>query len=198
LEEEYLFIDVVSTYLRAIRVGAVNVRHGAVLLAHYGRLGPAFDACVKIVVDVLREEGMMYDNADVVVTVVTQAMQEVSHPRSLDACRSRLFVQAFNLVLDGIVHGEDNCIQLAKALSGCLVIRGSQLSIVKRLEGQYLIQIHTTLVSYLIQRLTAYEKNKNKKSFKTAMSFFRALVPLLLAVQSRNALEMYAAKHSFR
>lgn len=78
LEEEYLFVDVVSTYLRAIRAGAVNVRHGAVLLAHYGRLGPAFDACVKIVIDVLKEEGMMYGNADVVVTVVTQAMQEVS------------------------------------------------------------------------------------------------------------------------
>lgn len=85
LEEEYLFIDVVSTYLRAIRVGAVNVRHGAVLLAHYGRLGPAFDACVKIVIDVLREEGMTYGNADAVVTVVTQAMQEVSSAKSLDA-----------------------------------------------------------------------------------------------------------------
>jgi hypothetical protein len=86
LEEEYLFVDVVSTYLRAIRAGAVNVRHGAVLLAHYGRLGPAFDACVKIVIDVLKEEGMMYGNADVVVTVVTQAMQEVSGAGSLDAC----------------------------------------------------------------------------------------------------------------
>jgi hypothetical protein len=85
LEEEYLFIDVVSTYLRAIRVGAVNVRHGAVLLAHYGRLGPAFDACVKIVIDVLREEGMTYGNADAVVTVVTQAMQEVSSAKSWDA-----------------------------------------------------------------------------------------------------------------
>ncbi|KAF8717150.1 hypothetical protein AX14_012211 [Amanita brunnescens Koide BX004] len=175
LEEEYLFIDVVSTYLRAIRVGAVNVRHGAVLLAHYGRLGPAFDACVKIVIDVLREEGMTYGNADAVVTVVTQAMQE-----------------AFNLVLDGIAQGEDNCIQLAKALSACLVIRGSQLSIVKRLESQYVIQIHTTLVSYIVKRLTAYEKNKNKKAFKLAMSFFRVLVPLLLSGQSRNALEIKA------
>ncbi|KAF8634382.1 hypothetical protein AX15_000952 [Amanita polypyramis BW_CC] len=175
LEEEYLFIDVVATYLRAIRAGTINARHGAVLLAHYGRLGPTFDACIKIVIDVLREEGMMYDDPDVVVVVVTQAMQE-----------------AFNLVLDGIVQGEDNCVQLAKALSSCLAIRGSQLSIIKRLEGQYVVQIHVTLLSYIVKRLTAYEKNKNKKSLRTAVSFFRTLVPLLLAVQSKDALEIKA------
>ncbi|KAK2460025.1 hypothetical protein APHAL10511_007948 [Amanita phalloides] len=175
LEEEYLFIDVVSTYLRAIRVGTINVCHGAVLLAHYGRLGPAFDACIKIVIDVLREEGMVYGNAEDVVTVITQAMQE-----------------AFNLVLDGIIQGEDNCMQLAKALSGCLIMRGSQLSIIKRLESQYVVQIHITLVSYIAKRLTAYEKNNNKKAFKLAMSFFKTLVPLLLSVQSNEALEIKA------
>lgn len=61
----------VSTYLRA-----VNVRHRAVLLAHCGRLGPAFDACVQVTLDLV----------------------------SLDAHE---FLQAFNLVLDGIVHGEE-------------------------------------------------------------------------------------------
>ena len=81
LEQEYLFIDAVSTYIRAIRAGAIHPRHGAVLLAHYGRLGSAFDACTKVIVDVLREEGMMYGNGDIVVTVVTQAMQEVSKLR---------------------------------------------------------------------------------------------------------------------
>lgn len=59
-----------------------------------------------------------------------------------------------------------------------------------------MIQIHTTLISYIAKRLTAYEMNKNKKAFKSGMSFFRALVPLLLSVQSRNALEMYVAKLS--
>lgn len=37
-KEQYLFIDVVSTFLRTIRTGAIWVRHGAVVLAHYGRL----------------------------------------------------------------------------------------------------------------------------------------------------------------
>lgn len=77
LEHEYLFIDVISTFLRAIRAGIVSVNHGSVLLAHYGRMGIAFDTCVKVVIDVLREEGLMGDNGETVVTVVTKAIQEV-------------------------------------------------------------------------------------------------------------------------
>jgi cohesin complex subunit SA-1/2 len=77
LEQEYLFIGVISTFLRAIRAGAIHVRHGAVLLAHYGRLGSTFDECSKVMVDVLREEGMGNGNPDVVVSVVTQAIRDV-------------------------------------------------------------------------------------------------------------------------
>lgn len=77
LEREYLFIDVVSTFLRTIRAGAIRVQHGAVVLAHYGRLEVAFDTCSKIVVDVLREEDTMNEKPDLVASVITQAVQEV-------------------------------------------------------------------------------------------------------------------------
>lgn len=83
LEQEYIFIGVISTFLRAIRAGAVHVRHGAVLLAHYGRLSSTFDECSKVMVDVLREEGMYNGNPEVVVSVVTQAVREVCVLRSL-------------------------------------------------------------------------------------------------------------------
>ncbi len=66
-----------STFLRAIRAGAIHVRHGAILLAHYGRLGPSFDLCTKVIVEILREAGMFNDDGDLVVLVVTQALQEV-------------------------------------------------------------------------------------------------------------------------
>jgi cohesin complex subunit SA-1/2 len=78
LEREYVFVEIISTFLRAIRAGAIHPSHGAVLLAHYGRLGVTFDVCCKVVVDVLREEGMYRNNGEVVVTVVVQALQEVS------------------------------------------------------------------------------------------------------------------------
>lgn len=67
-----------STFLRAIRAGAIDVRHGAVLLAHYGRLGSSFDLSARILVDILREEGMYKDNGEVVTAVITQALREVS------------------------------------------------------------------------------------------------------------------------
>jgi len=78
----------ISTFLRAIRAGAVHVRHGAVLLAHYGRLGPAFDLCTKVIIDSLREEGMYRENGDIVVEVVTQTLKEVRFRCRLQTCRS--------------------------------------------------------------------------------------------------------------
>jgi cohesin complex subunit SA-1/2 len=67
-----------SAFLRAIRAGVINPRHGAIFLAHYGRLGHSFDLCCKVVVDMLREEGMFNDNGEVVAEAIIQAIQEVS------------------------------------------------------------------------------------------------------------------------
>jgi hypothetical protein len=78
LEREYLFIDVVSTFLRAIRCGAIHTQHGAVILAHYGRLEESFDACSRIVVDVLREENLMKNEPHIIVNTLTQALEEVT------------------------------------------------------------------------------------------------------------------------
>ncbi|KXN89772.1 Cohesin subunit psc3 [Leucoagaricus sp. SymC.cos] len=175
LEREYLFIDVISTFLRAIRAGAISVNHGSVLLAHYGRLGVAFDTCVKVVVDVLREEGLMGDNGDIVVTVVTKAIQE-----------------AFSLVIDGYVEDEYNAIQLTKLLSSCYVIRGGQLAIIKRLKPEYIVQIQTNLIGWIVKRIAAYQSNKNKKGLRRVLLFFRVLAPLLSSIQNRDALKIKA------
>jgi cohesin complex subunit SA-1/2 len=71
-------MGVVSTFLRAIRAGAIHPSHSSVLLARHGRIGVAFDHCSKIVVDVLREEGMYKGHGDVVVNVITSALKDVS------------------------------------------------------------------------------------------------------------------------
>ena len=52
-----MFIGVVTTFLRAIRAGVIHFRHAATILAHYGRLGPTFDLCSKVIVEILREAG---------------------------------------------------------------------------------------------------------------------------------------------
>lgn len=70
----------VSTFLRAIRAGAVHVKHSDVLLANYGRVGPSFDLCTKVIIDVLREEGMYNDNGEMVANVIKKALLEVRLP----------------------------------------------------------------------------------------------------------------------
>lgn len=74
----------IATFLRAIKVGAIDFRHAATLLTHYGRLGPVFDMCSKVIVDILREEGMYKENGEAVVAVILQALQDVS--RSFPKC----------------------------------------------------------------------------------------------------------------
>lgn len=77
LEREYLFIDVLSTFIRAIKIGAIHIKHVAIFLAHYGRLGNAVDAFSKDVVDQLKQEGMVKGNAEAVIEIVTRSLQEV-------------------------------------------------------------------------------------------------------------------------
>lgn len=77
LLNEYAFIELIVTFLRAIRSGVLHVRHTAILLSHYGRLGSTFDHFAKSIMEILREEGMENDNGDVVVVVINQALREV-------------------------------------------------------------------------------------------------------------------------
>jgi cohesin complex subunit SA-1/2 len=93
--------------------------------------------------------------------------------------------------LDGVVRNEGNAVQLAKLLSTCLVVRGSQLSILRRLSSPYIVQIQTNLITWITKKIAGYEKNKNKKGLKTAIAFFRVLIPLLNALPSPDALKVY-------
>jgi len=81
---------------------------------------------------------------------------------------------------------------LSKLLVSCFLIRGAQLSVVRRLESQFIVEIHVGLLTWIGKHLAVYEKNQNKKSRKIAAGFFRVLLPLL-SVESNDALKMYVA-----
>jgi cohesin complex subunit SA-1/2 len=68
--------------------------------------------------------------------------------------------------------------------------RGAQLAIVRRLDSQDLVNIHTSLLTWIGKRLGALEANKKKAARNTAATFFKALTPLLASVESRDALRM--------
>ncbi|KAL1948450.1 hypothetical protein VTO73DRAFT_12525 [Trametes versicolor] len=175
LEKEYVFIGVVTTFLRAIRAGVIHFRHSATILAHFGRLGPTFDLCSKVIIEILREEGMYKDNGDAVVAIICQALQE-----------------SFTLYLDAVVNTEEHAIALAKALSASLLIRGAQLSIVRRLDSKHIVNIHTTSLNWIVKRLATYETAKKKKARNKCIVFFRVLIPFCSSVDNRDSLTIKA------
>lgn len=93
-------------------------------------------------------------------------------------------------MLEAVVEDETNSLQLSKLLATCFVIRGSQLSIVRRLDSDYVVQIQLNLLTWIGKRLATYQNNGNKESMKIGVVFFRVLIPLLASIQSRDALRM--------
>ena len=85
----------------------------------------------------------------------------------------------------------EHSIALAKALIPCLITRGAQLSVVRRLDSQFVIKIHMESLTWIGKRLTAAENAKNKKARNKAIMFFRVLLPLLSSIDSRDALAMW-------
>ena len=94
------------------------------------------------------------------------------------------------LFMDDQVHVEEHAIALARALAPCLVVRGAQLFVIKRLESEHVVDIHTSSISWIVKRILTYQNNKNKKMRAKAVLFFRTLQPLLVSVTSRDALKM--------
>jgi hypothetical protein len=98
-------------FLRAIHAGAVHFKHSDVLLANYGRLGPSFDLCTKVTIDVPRKEGMYNHDGDMVVEVKYDSLQRTLAPP--DDAR----LQSVSLVMDVAVKDEERMAGLAKQLA---------------------------------------------------------------------------------
>lgn len=92
--------------------------------------------------------------------------------------------------MDGVVKDEEQMVGLAKQLATSFLIRGAQLAVVRRLDSRFVVKTHKELLQEAIKNVSAYERGKNKKRSGVAVSFFRAMVPLLKGVESRDALAM--------
>jgi cohesin complex subunit SA-1/2 len=72
------FLKVASAFVAAVRCRVLDVDHAKEPLAHFGRFGPAYDAVCKMLVDVLRDDGMFNGEATTVQHVCGTALQSVS------------------------------------------------------------------------------------------------------------------------
>ncbi|KIJ37056.1 hypothetical protein M422DRAFT_61048 [Sphaerobolus stellatus SS14] len=175
LEREYILNALLAAFIRAIRVGVLNPSHSAVVLAHYGHLGSGFDATIKVVIDFLRDIGMFQGEGKTVSEILVRTLQE-----------------SFEMSLDGSRDSNEHTVALARALTSCFVIRGAQLSVIKRLDGEHVVVVHLNSISWIVKKLAAYEATQNKKMIRRALHFFRALQQMLSTVESRDALKIKA------
>ena len=99
-------------------------------------------------------------------------------------------VQSFLMVLDGISFTEEHSVALSKLLSTAFVIRGAQLSVVKRLDSHFVVGIHTSLITWLFKRIAAYDAAGNRKTRSKCIAFFKVLTPLVNSIDNRDSLKM--------
>lgn len=98
-------------------------------------------------------------------------------------------MKAFNVHRHSKTNDDTKFAALGKLLSSCFILRGGQLTILRRLDVQLLVEIHTSLLSWIIKQIGA-RPSSNSKDLKSLLSFFQGLVPLVSAVQNRDALRM--------
>jgi cohesin complex subunit SA-1/2 len=76
---EILFLQLVAVFVGAIRCGVLDSDHAKEPLGHCGRFGATYDAVVKKLVDVLRDEGIYNRDSDTVVAISEGALEAVCH-----------------------------------------------------------------------------------------------------------------------
>jgi cohesin complex subunit SA-1/2 len=194
LRSALAFNELVSTFVRALHVGAVDISHSVSILANYQRFGPLFDQCCRFISDALREQGVYGGRGRMAADVAAEALEEVTNGTVEFDCVHRLTFrcssQACQLLLDGDVKTDFHLIALSKILVNAFVIRGAQLSIINRLDGEHFISLHSRLVSWAAKKVAAYEANKKKSLRNKALRIFRASTNLLLGVHSEAAARM--------
>ena len=55
----------------------IDIRHATIVLAHYGRFGPFFDNCAKVLTESLKDEGLYGENTVATTSVVVDTLREV-------------------------------------------------------------------------------------------------------------------------
>ncbi|KAF8752143.1 STAG domain [Rhizoctonia solani] len=78
----------------------------------------------------------------------------------------------------------------SKALSGALVIRGAQLSVLRRLDTVQVANVHITCISWIVKKISGYQTMGNKNARNRSVAFFKSLVWLLSTVESSDAIRI--------
>lgn len=188
LAKDYSFMKVVVAFMACLFGGSIHPRHGAIFLPYYGRLGAPFDQACRKNLGLLREEGLTQDHPEILVEAVTQSMQEVRY--SLPPLFGLAdLTKAFLLSLRFKTR-DDSLASLCKLLVSHFTVRGTQLSVLKRLSSGHIAEIHIHLTDWLAEKLCASQEDEADRVFRRTTTFFRNLIPLVTGMDSKDALKV--------
>jgi len=188
----------VAVFVGAIRCGVLDSDHCQEPLGHCGRFGATYDAVVKKLVDVLRDEGIYNRESDTVVAISVNALKAV---RTLCATDVQADIQSINTHLDTEEIEPIAPLVLTKLLASAFTIHGNHFTVLKHLHPNDAENFHiesvaaafTKISSYVSQERKATRKdNKARYAHKRAqvLGIFKCLIQLLGPVNGRGALKI--------
>ena len=172
INKSYEFIEMIAIVIKAIRVGVVNIKHLHVILSNSGRFGIMFDNLIKLSLDAVREINL------------NNQLTEEEESEMIDMLKSSL-VNCHQFILEDIAIDENNLVGLARSIASSLVIRGSQLKILKRCSMSLLFGLHKVIINYVIKNLKNVldnDEGRNRKANDKIMKYnylFKSLIQLV-------------------
>ncbi|PWN40799.1 hypothetical protein IE81DRAFT_348894 [Ceraceosorus guamensis] len=177
LQRQHQLCQTLSHFIAAIRLGVLASRHAAPVLAFYGRLGHIFDASFKYLVEALKEEAIYVHSPSSACHVVLSSLKQ----------SFVLFEQ------DPTSESENAFVNLARSLSGALVVRGAHLAVLKSVPSHALVELHTEGCEHVISKALRAEQAGNQALKARAIIFWKGLAQLLPSATGRDAIRIKAA-----
>lgn len=177
LDRELRVFQRVSPLVSSMRLGLVDLKLCAPIIARYRRAGGLMDALTKYLVEDVREAALLGGDGVMAIEVMLSSMKE-----------------SFEVFLSqGTTESMDNFVALSKSLSSALVLRGPQLTILRSIDVGTLLELHKQGCEYVAKKWKAAERAEAKSIKARAPVFWKGLVNLLLSATPRDALRIKAA-----
>ncbi|WFD45230.1 cohesin complex subunit [Malassezia psittaci] len=163
-----------SAFITAIKVGALDVQHSAVILRFYAHFDAGFDAHCQELVHVLRDDALHAGRAWIVCETLLSALQQS--------------FQLFLLYADE--SSEAHFLALARQLANATMLHGPGFSIVQAIDADPMVTLHVAGTQKVLEY---WEDPSNDK--RDISVFYKGLMHLLATVSPKSAMQIHATIH---
>ncbi|CAO1636551.1 unnamed protein product [Parajaminaea phylloscopi] len=171
LQREFELNQSLSPLVSAIRLGLIDIGLVAPLIGKFGRVGRMYDVMAKLLIEVVREEGILSGEGHKAGKVILESLKD-----SFEA-----------FLAEGSAEAESRFVSFSRSLSSALVIRGAHLAVLRAIDADALLQIHKQGAEYAARKWKAAEAADNKAIKARSPVFWKGLSNLLVSATARDA-----------